>query len=386
MKKLSIILGIVLLLGIAGCGLNSTDTTTGMTTNEPITTTIEDTTTIEETTILSTELPTTEVPSTLPATTITETTEISSCEVSGISDCDFLLAEAMPDGSFDMIASYELLSESEVILKDNVNPNYVILNTDNKVLAMKYGAVNFKTKSISETTTLGHTGFSYPTYINGHYNVDGVYLDSKGIVVYGMIAGVRFEVVNTQIELIPHIHLNNAYSYYEVVNQELVHRIAYNLRTADFQSIGAIDLAPEYLDEGYRYYSYDNHYFYTDFKVMTDDLRNDTYENAVNTNQPYYNYYQYLSFRTKTNYTAEELNTYINSNTSSSSGIYNAGQDFINAQEEVYINAAMELAFAIHESGWGNSLIAKDKNNLFGINAYDSDPYNSATTFDTIQD
>jgi beta-N-acetylglucosaminidase len=165
----------------------------------------------------------------------------------------------------------------------------------------------------------------------------------------------------------------------------LVHKIAYNLRTADFQSIGAIDIAPDYLSSGVRYYSYDNHYFYTDFIVMTDDLRNNTYQNAINHDNPYYNYYQYISFRTKTNYTALELNSYISSKTSSSSALYNSGEDFINAQNSVYINAAMELAFAIHESGWGSSRISKDKNNLFGINAVDSDPYNSATSFESIQ-
>jgi beta-N-acetylglucosaminidase len=119
---------------------------------------------------------------------------------------------------------------------------------------------------------------------------------------------------------------------------------------------------------------------------MTDDLRNNTYENAINYEMPYYNYYQYISFRSKTNYTYEELNTYISNHTGVSSGIYNTGIDFINAQDSVYINAAMELAFAIHESGWGNSWIAVNKNNLFGINAVDSDPYNSATSFDTVQD
>lgn len=385
MKKILIIFGMLIFLGLIGCGVTSTDTTTTLiSSTEPISTSIETTTNQSTQTTSSTTIPTTTTTST--SSTSTETTDISSCEDRGIIGCDFRLVEALSNGLFESIATYEYLSDSQLILKENTNPNLVILNSSDKVVGMKYGAVNFKTKSINETTTLGHTGFSTSTYLNGNYNVDGVFLDAIGVVVYGMIAGVRFEVVNTEVELIPHIHLDNAYSYYEVINQELVHKIAYQLRTADFQSIGAIDLAPDYLEEGYQYYSYDNHYFYTDYIVMTDDLRNNTYENAINTEQPYYNYYQYLSFRTKTNYTAEELNTYINSNTYSSSGIYNAGQDFINAQEEVYINAAMELAFAIHESGWGNSAIAKNKNNLFGINAYDSNPYNSATTFDSIQD
>lgn len=315
----------------------------------------------------------------------TQAQSIQSCEVQGISDCDFTLAQAHIDGNFYPIETYEMLSEAQVVLKTLTDPSLVIINEDFDVLAMKYGAINFKTKAISQTTTLGHTGFSSPTYLNGHYNVDGLYLDAQGIVIYGMIAGLRFEVVSSQVELIPHNHLGQAYSYYQVINGELVHHISSQLRTGSFQSIGAIDIAPDYLEEGVRYYSYDNHYFYTDIIQMTDDLRHKTYEHAINHQEPYYNYYQYMSFRSHTNYTAEELNTYINSRTSSSSALYDAGQDFIDAQESVYINAAMELAFAIHESGWGMSAIARDKNNLFGIDAYDHDPYNSAKSFDSIQ-
>ncbi|MFW5889165.1 MAG: N-acetylglucosaminidase [Bacillota bacterium] len=382
MKKIIIALLLLFFIGLSSCSESQVDTTTSITTTSDITT--EEVTSTEATT--TTEGTTTFESTTITTAITTDTTEISSCEEQEITGCDFTLAEALASGGYETIATYESLSDSQLVLKENINPNLVVLNASNKVVGMKYGAVNFKTKSISETTTLGHTGFSASTYLNGHYNVDGLFLDAIGTVVYGLIAGVRFEVVNTEVELIPDVHLNNAYSYYEVVNNELVHNIAHSLKTSDFQSIGAIDIAPGYLEPGIRYYSYDNHYFYTDFKTMTDDLRNYNYDNAVNQDNPYYNYYQYLSFRTKTNYTAEELNTYINTNTSSSSAIYNKGEDFINAQENVYVNAAMELAFAIHESGWGNSLIAKDKNNLFGINAYDSDPYNSATTFDTIQD
>jgi beta-N-acetylglucosaminidase len=384
MKKIFILLLVFVISFLVACGVSLTETTSLSLTTQ--TSSQESSTTSETTTLTSSQTTISTTLTTVPSSVTTETTEIMSCEEKGILGCDFRLAEALPYRLYETIATYEYLSDSQAILKENTNPNLVILNKSDKVVGMKYGAVNFKTKTISQTTTLGHTGFRYPTYLNGNYNVDGVFLDSLGVVVYGMIAGVRFEVVNTEVELIPHTHLNNAYSYYEVKNQELIHNIAYQLKTSDFQSIGAIDIAPSYLEEGIRYYSYDNHYFYTDFLTMTDDLRNNTYINAVNANNPYYNYYQYLSFRSKTNYTAEELNSYINSKVSTSSGLYNTGEDFINAQEEVYINAAMELAFAIHESGWGSSRIAQDKNNLFGINAVDSDPYNSATTFDTVQD
>jgi hypothetical protein len=44
------------------------------------------------------------------------------------------------------------------------------------------------------------------------------------------------------------------------------------------------------------------------------------------------------------------------------------------------------VAVAVHESNWGKSRIAHDKNNLFGLNAVDSDPYNQAFSFPTKED
>ncbi len=377
MKKITLFLMMFLIIFVLACQ-GSPSTTQGETTTVSSTSDDPSTETSTQTTTNATN--------TTRTVTTTDSGEIQSCEERGLDMCAFRLSEALPDGSFDFLASFDDLSDAQQILNERTDPNLVVIDDDETVLDMKYGAVNFKTKSISEITTIGHVNFPHPTYVNGHYNVDGVYLGAEGTIVYGMIAGVRFEVVNSEIELIPDAHLNDSYSYYEIADGELVHRITYNLRTSSYGSIGAIDIAPGYLETGVRYYSYDNHYFYTDFRQMTDDLKNGTYEHAVNAESPYYNYYQYLSFRSKTNYTAEELNTYISANVGTTSGIYDTGEDFINAQNEVYVNAAMELAFAIHESGWGSSRIARDKNNLFGINAYDSDPYGSATSFDTVQD
>lgn len=311
---------------------------------------------------------------------------ILTCEEQGINSCRYTVSKALSDGTFEHFDKYKYLSEAEQIMEEDNDPDLVVLYIERYVVSMKYGAVNFKTKTISETTTLAQVGFRYPTYINGNYNVDGIFLKTDGIITYGMIAGVKFEVLTNEIELIPHVQAHNGYSYYTNESGELVHKIAYVITDNSHQTIGPIDIAPDYLMEGTRYYSYDNHYFYTDIITMTDDLTNGVWEHALNADTPYYNYYQYVSFRSKTNYTADELNSYINSKVSSSSGLYNKGQDFINAQEDVFINGAMEMTFAIHESGWGNSAIAKDKNNFFGINAYDSDPYNSATTFDTAEE
>ncbi|QHW35654.1 glucosaminidase domain-containing protein (plasmid) [Paenibacillus rhizovicinus] len=49
------------------------------------------------------------------------------------------------------------------------------------------------------------------------------------------------------------------------------------------------------------------------------------------------------------------------------------------------INGLYLAAHAAWETGWGDSRIFRDKNNMFGYGAYDSSPYESAWTFDSKQ-
>ena len=55
---------------------------------------------------------------------------------------------------------------------------------------------------------------------------------------------------------------------------------------------------------------------------------------------------------------------------------------FYYIEKQYNINGMFVAAVGIHESAWGTSRIARDKNNLFGYGAYDSNPYNGAYTFD----
>ncbi len=54
---------------------------------------------------------------------------------------------------------------------------------------------------------------------------------------------------------------------------------------------------------------------------------------------------------------------------------------FYYVESQYNINGIFVAAVAIHESGWGTSSISKNKKNLFGYGAYDSDPSGSAYTF-----
>lgn len=59
----------------------------------------------------------------------------------------------------------------------------------------------------------------------------------------------------------------------------------------------------------------------------------------------------------------------------------NNAEYFYYIEKQYNINGLFIAAIGIHESAWGTSKLAKDKNNLFGYGAYDSNPYNGAYTF-----
>ena len=56
---------------------------------------------------------------------------------------------------------------------------------------------------------------------------------------------------------------------------------------------------------------------------------------------------------------------------------------FYYIEDQYKINGIFVAAVGIHESAWGTSKISKNKKNLFGYGAYDSNPYNGAYSFET---
>ena len=59
---------------------------------------------------------------------------------------------------------------------------------------------------------------------------------------------------------------------------------------------------------------------------------------------------------------------------------------FLICEEEYGINAITAISCCILESHAGESRIGMAKNNMFGIAAYDWDPFNCAKSFDTLAD
>lgn len=59
---------------------------------------------------------------------------------------------------------------------------------------------------------------------------------------------------------------------------------------------------------------------------------------------------------------------------------------FLICEKEYGINAIVMIACAVNESHLGESHIGRTKNNMFGIAAYDYDPFNCAKSFNTLAD
>ena len=85
-----------------------------------------------------------------------------------------------------------------------------------------------------------------------------------------------------------------------------------------------------------------------------------------------------------TNYTAAELDKIFSIMNIQGSRLAGKGAVFKEAEERYKINALYLIAHSALESSWGRSQIAKDKNNFFGIAAYDTTPYDSAKSFDNV--
>ncbi|MDD4036181.1 MAG: glucosaminidase domain-containing protein, partial [Bacilli bacterium] len=228
-------------------------------------------------------------------------------------------------------------------------------------------------------------------------------------------------------------------TYYEVnANGELVHYFEQNFSGKISTASNVLGTAPNYLTKLTKYYSFDGNYFYTDIKSMINDYRNNIFASAINSNIPHYNYYQYLPHRTKSSITSDDIASYLSSYTAKPikeeyinplgyvdnklvrydcdgktvlaylekdngetpdkdiikfckdlegnlSVLYGEGPNFINSGNTYGINSSSALALAIHESGWGRSLIAVAKNNVFGHSAYDSNPVGSAAGYPSVK-
>ena len=161
------------------------------------------------------------------------------------------------------------------------------------------------------------------------------------------------------------------------------------MKTEDLQALDASkDFIPYYESDGHRFY----HYVAQNASVpvvshLSDMEVGKKYYSADGLHFDGFNLENPFLFKDlteATNYSAEDLDKVFSLLNINNSLLENKGATFKEAEEHYHINALYLLAHSALESDWGRSKIAKDKNNFFGITAYDTTPYLSAKTFDDV--
>ena len=161
------------------------------------------------------------------------------------------------------------------------------------------------------------------------------------------------------------------------------------MKTEDLQALDAgKDFIPYYESDGHRFYHYVAQNASIPVAAHLSDMEvGKKYYSADGLHFDGFNLENPFLFKDlteATNYSAEDLDKVFSLLNINNSLLENKGSTFKEAEEHYHINALYLLAHSALESDWGRSKIAKDKNNFFGITAYDTTPYLSAKTFDDV--
>ena len=166
------------------------------------------------------------------------------------------------------------------------------------------------------------------------------------------LSGLTGYVKKNEITLIPTNEMKQS-SYYVKSDGYLYHKYyTYNTSSPGYTEF-RYGVAPSFMKQGQQMYSVDG-------KTFGDET--------------FYQYFNYLSLRSKTDYTAEQLDSYVKS-IKPDSPLIGLGKKFKEVESKYNVNALFLYSLAIHESYYGTSALAKDKNNLFGLKATDDSPY-----------
>lgn len=328
---------------------------------------------------------------------------LSSEEIQSRNACNtlnFELAYANYDGSLSTKSCHENYIDAKAHMdasNENDSDNLVILERKNEVTSIidaKYALVDYDQKiSITSNLYTNLEDTKAATYIIGGESDDAAYLgidyNSKRIKI--KVSGFtgwldKYDSSgNNQYDIIPLSWVKSP-SYYRVSDSHISHYLPTNLFQNGKLNYITFGPKPDQLSVG-KYYSYDGKYFYQDLKVMLQDYKVGTYNNAVNSQDPYYNYYLYLSHRTKSTYSVTDINDYVskvlgytekasaNPPLSHQSMLFDEGNSFYNAESLYGVNSLLIFGVARNESGNGRSKLSILKNNVFGHGAVDSDPY-----------
>jgi beta-N-acetylglucosaminidase len=309
------------------------------------------------------------------------------------------------DGEIVPVSCHNNYEEARNWMKNNGATDLAIMtkvNGQTKIIDANVGlldlSVNPETLTYFYTSTETTSSYTYMDTGSLYGGVDGAHMDTAwsnkhnswmAKVKTGNFTGW---IKASTYEIVPITWVRSTSSY-TVTNESIRHNYVAKIQNTYNGSAGStIGPKPEMLNQG-TYYSYDGHYFYTNIETMIKDYKNGNYNNSVNKNNVYYNYYMYLSNHTKTAYSSTNIDEYIrnnlgytkdvygNSASQGTSRLYGMGTFFYYAQEKYGVNAILSLSLSRNETGNGRSSLAINKNNGFGLNAVDSNPIQAANWY-----
>ena len=321
-------------------------------------------------------------------------------EIKSRTNCpSFELAIAGKDKSLTTVGCFDDYNLAKNEMDNSNNDDLVILersNNETRIINAKYAFVYLDYGEVVTNYYKDSNLKNYLTYMNHSANygsTEGVFLElnKSNYAARVKVNGITGWLKNGTYRIIPLNFVGNI-NYYEINNNGLYHYYSKNIETTYSQYGRVLDKKPNNINNG-KYYSFDGNYFYSDQKLMIFDYKNGNYNNSINKDNPYYNYYMYLPHRARSNYTADDIDSYLKNTrnligtiygkkyVSRYSNMYGTGIYFKSSETLYGGNAILMMSLATNESALGQSTIAIDKNNLFGHAAYDSSAYSSATGY-----
>lgn len=207
-----------------------------------------------------------------------------------------------------------------------------------------------------------------------------IYIENKvEIVTGGTVAGEYFTTPEKQMTSVPVVDTyksvvdtNNPYGNTLQITYD---RVDPNLR----DGTTSYAVAPTFMKTNVDYYSLDGIQFYEDID----------YKKPIG--DKFYSYFQWLPARSLSNHTSVDFNKFLKSlgyhdtkSASKYSVMFNSEHSFIEYGQHYGFNPLLVFAQASLESAYGSSDIAKNKYNLFGWGAVDSNPGN-ATSYEGVE-
>lgn len=271
--------------------------------------------------------------------------------------------EQWRDGTVDVVGTFATREQANAVM----TTNSVLFEYD-EAIVIPNGQGQAITSSQGITKLYKDEALKQPvTYVAGSSELR--FLEKTDAFIKVLAASRIFYIAPQDVTYVPFYMERTHYTVEE--GQLLFHVRNYR---KDETSTFALSDAPHFLTEGERYYSDDGVTFYNE---AGDEVGQEP------------TYFQFLSLRSTTSYSAAELDMYIVDmlkkreasggqyvNASTTSKLLGLGTILKKVEQEMHINALLILALAQHESDYGMSNHAQTYNNLFGLYVFDSNPAN----------